>query len=216
MLLLLAVSFTAFSQQQGLYIYGAVLEADSLEPLAGATIKNINSNVALQADEEGNFKIEVSPGDTLQIVHMYFRPARYYVPAELEASRYALIQLLEREDDLQTDNLREFPTQMQFEQTLMQVDPGNLTNRTTELDLHLEQVTHDPTNMQQYLDDYRRHHRLYVLPQEGAINYAPNDLINPDRWRNFIRDWREGRFTEEAIERLEGFPGGIDNDDDGE
>lgn len=216
MLVLLAVAFSGVAQQRGLYISGAIMEADSLAPLAGATVKNINTNEVLQADEEGSFRIQVNPGDTLQIEHMLYRTARYFVPENLKASRYALVQLLQREDRLEAENLREFPTQLQFEQTLMQVDPGNLTNKTTELDLHLEQVTNDPTNMQKYLDDYRRHQRLYVLPEEGAINHVPNDFINPDRWRNFVKDWREGRFTERGMEKLEGFPAGVGEDNDQE
>ncbi len=206
--LLLVTAYGAYAQQPGLFISGTVLNADGLQPLAGTTIKNINSQQALQANEEGYFNIQVNPGDTLLIQHMTYRDARYFVPDSLQASQYALVQLLQQESAPAIGDIRAFPSQRQFEQSLMAVDPGNLTNRNADLDIHLEQVTNDPTKMQKYLDDYMRYQQLYILPDQGA----PNNLINPDRWSNFIRDWREGRFTEEGMEKLQGFPEDVRED----
>ncbi|MBW3546254.1 MAG: hypothetical protein KY428_11765, partial [Bacteroidetes bacterium] len=157
-----------------------------------------------------DFKIRVRPGDTLLIEHMAYREARYFVPKDLQASQYALVQLLQQEQAHTATDIRSFPTQLQFEQSLLRTDPGKLTARDVALDLHLERVTNDPTRMQQYIDDYMRYQQLYVLPEQGR----PNDFINPERWRNFLRDWREGRFDDAAVEKLEGYPAELEDDEE--
>lgn len=209
-ILLLGVGLSGYAQSSGLYISGSVLDADSLQSLPGATIKNISSQKALQTDEEGFFKIDVRPGDTLLIQHMTYSPTRYVVPIDLKASQYALVQLMQKENVMGATNIHAFPTQLQFEQTLLQIDPGNLTTKDANLEINLERVTNDPTNMQKYLDDHMRYQQMYVVPER----VAPNNFLNPDRWRNFIRDWREGRLTEEGMEKLEGFPARAKDFDD--
>lgn len=208
--LALAFALPGQAQQAGLYISGAVLDADSLTPLAGATVKNISSLDALQADEDGFFNIRVRPGDTLMIQHMTYQPMKYPVPLNLTESQYALVQLLQRDNMPQMATSKPFPTQQQFDETILRMDQPNLVNRTNELDQNLERVTNDPTRMQKYIDDHMRYQQLYVLPEKGVRN----DLINPDRWRNFIQDWREGRFTQEGMEKLEGFPARVKDFDD--
>lgn len=197
------------ARQDALTISGAILESDSLQPLQGATVTNINSGQVQQTTEAGDFQIRVQPGDTLLIKRMAYRTARYFVPKDLQASQYALVQLLQQEQARTATDIRAFPSQLQFEQSLLRTDPGKLTTRDAALDLHLERVTNDPTRMQQYIDDYMRYQQLYVLPEQGR----PNNFINPERWRNFLRDWREGRFDEAGVEKLEGYPAELEDED---
>lgn len=212
---LLLSAFYGYSQQgasddAGVDISGAVLDADSLVFLGGATVKNISSNKVQLADKEGLYSIHVMPGDTLLFQHMTYRPSFYVVPIDLDSPQYALVQLLQKETSPQTENMRGFPTQLQFEQALINMDPGNLYTQQAGLQVHLERVTNDPTKMQKYIDDVMRYRQLYVLPERGQ----QNDLLNPDRWRNFIKDWREGRFTQEGMEKLDGFPARVKDFDE--
>lgn len=200
---LLLFFFSAFSQRvQALKISGAVLDADSLVFLGGATVKNINSKQTKLANEEGLYSIRVMPGDTLLFQHMTYRPSRYIVPADLKEPQYALVQLLQKEISPQVENLRGFPSQLQFEQAVVKMDPGQLHEKKVDLELNLQQVTNDPTKMQPYIDDVIRWRRLYRFP----LRAQRNDLLNADRWRDFIKDWREGRFTEKGTEKLDGYP----------
>lgn len=197
------------ARQDTLTISGAILESDSLQPLQGATVTNINSGQVQKTTDEGDFHIRVQPGDTLLIKRMAYRTVRYFVPKDLQASQYALVQLLQQEQARKATDIRAFPSQLQFEQSLLRTDPGRLSTRDAALDLHLERVTNDPTRMQQYIDDYMRYQQLYVLPEQGR----PNNFINPERWRNFLRDWREGRFDEAGVEKLEGYPAELEDED---
>ncbi|EMR04389.1 peptidase associated/transthyretin-like domain-containing protein [Cesiribacter andamanensis] len=205
-ILALLVAAPALAQQQqgaALYINGAIMDADSLKPLGGATVKNTNSGLDLQADEEGLFQMRAQPGDTLLIQHMTHQPAFYVLPQNLQGSSFAFVQVLQREHVMEPVTIFSFPSQQQFEQALLQLDPADgLTERTTNLDLQLQRLTNDPTRMQEYIDDYMRYQQLYVLPERGA----PNNFLHPERWRSFIRDWREGRFDPAALNRLQGFP----------
>jgi hypothetical protein len=203
LVLLLSLPVLGQTPQGALYINGAILDADSLTPLAGATVKNINSGLDLQANEEGLFELRAMPGDTLLMEHMTHQSALYVLPQNVKGTSYAFVQLLQREQMMEPVTVFSFPSQQEFERALLQMDtPDALAENTAALDMQLQRLTHDPTRMQQYLDDHMRYQQLYVLPERGA----PNNFLNPERWRNFIRDWREGRMDPEAVERLQGYP----------
>lgn len=202
--LFLCLPALAQEQQGRLYINGAIMDADSLKPLAGATVKNINSGQNLQADTEGLFQLRATPGDTLLIEHMTHQSAVYILPQRVQGSSFAFVQVLQREEMMEPVTVFSFPSQRQFERALLQLDTEDgLAENTTALDMQLDRLTNDPTRMQQYIDDYMRYQQLYVLPEERG---APNNFLHPERWRDFIRDWREGRMDPEAVDRLEGFP----------
>lgn len=214
-LLFSVILFSLFSlpalAQQGqkpLEFSGVVLEAEGRNPVPNVTVKNVSRKTSTLADSTGFFSLNALPGDTLLFDAMLYRPDIYVVPEGLEGGRFALIEVMQKDDAIMLDEVTvmAFPTQEQFERALLNIDPGNIADKTIRLDAQLEEVTSDPTNMQQYIRDanrrYAKWQMTYLIPE--AV--PGNNFLNPLRWRNFIRDWQEGRFNEESIEKLNGFP----------
>lgn len=192
---------------------GMVVDRETLNPIPNVTIKNSSFESATMADSTGYFSLTVRPGDTLIFEAMLYRQEAYVVPEGYSGGRFAVIEALQKDKVLLDEvTVHGFPSQQQFERTFLSADPGGLTEKTVELDGHIEDITDDPTNMQQYILDYNNRYVTYIISREAP----PNNFLNPERWAEFIKDWREGRFSDDALEKLEGFPDPNNPADDGD
>lgn len=184
---------------------GMVVDEATAQPIPNVTIKNLNTRISELSDSTGSFTLAVMPGDTVIFEAMTYNSDSYVVPDDFSGGPFGFIEVMRKDAlYLKEVTVRPFPSQLQFEHAFLNVDPGNVTDKTIRLDVHLEEVTEDPTNMQQYILNYNRQFATYQLSGE---NEAPsNNFLHPERWVQFIRDWQEGRFSEEAVEKLNGFP----------
>jgi hypothetical protein len=184
---------------------GAVLRAGNKVPLSGVSIRNSRNSQTITSNSEGIFNMQVLPGDTLYMHQNNLTDEIYVVPSTIPGRSLALMQLLHSPVPTSEELTTSLPSQWQFERSLL----GETYHQNSQLDTHLSKVTADPTNMQRYIDDYMRWQQMYVLPEHGATN----NFINPDRWRTFIKDWKNGKFTQESMEKLDGFPADVKNSD---
>lgn len=204
---------------------GVVVDRESMQGISRATIKNKTQNLSVMADSVGYFAVEVQPGDTLIFEAMSYANDFYVVPESFRGGNFAFIEALQKNAVLLEEvSILGFPSQQQFEAAFLAVDPGLVAEKAAALDEHLEEVAADKTNMQGYILEYNKNQMIYPLQAfpPNLHNPHPNNFLNPVRWANFIRDWREGRFSEEAVEKLNGFPdpepedgGGIELDEGG-
>lgn len=185
---------------------GVVVDQTSRQPIPRATIKNKTQNWSVLADTTGYFAVEVLPGDTLIFEAMSYANDFFVVPEDFEGRHFALIEALRKNAVmLEEVAVLSFPSQEQFETALLAIDPGLVAEKTVRLQEHLDKVTADKTNMQGYILRYDRNQMLYEFPP-NLHNPYPNNFLNPIRWGRFIQDWREGRFSEDAVEKLREFP----------
>ena len=182
-------------------IQGAVFKAGSLVGLNEVTIRNNRSNKVSKTDDSGIYSITAMPGDTL-VFHQDDFQDQYFVVPNSSLSSIGLMQGLPPIGLSLEESETRFPSQLQFEQSVLGKSSVDKYTSVNNLDSSLNNITNDPTNMQRYIDDYMRWQQMYVLPERGTTN----NFINPERWRSFIKDWKNGEFTKEAVERLDGYP----------
>lgn len=184
-------------------VSGVVVDQANARALPYVTIKNKNAHGDFLTDTTGYFSLIASPGDTLLFEAMSYRTDQYIVPKEAEGGHFAIVEVMQKDAFLLEEvTIRGFPTQQQFEQMFLRIDSPDLSENTHNLRRHVNEVVRDKTNMQQYMLEYNNRQMVYWLSREGP----PNDFLNPERWVEFIRAWRGGRFTDNAVEKLEGFP----------
>ena len=207
LIFLLNVSVNAQQNKEEVILSGVVIESAVSDPIPNVTIKNISRNTSTLADSTGFFSLAGMPGDTLLFEAMLYKTDYYVVPEGIGGSHFAVIETMEKDAVVLDEvTIRAFPTQQQFERALLEIDPGNMADKTLRLNAHVEEVTEDPTNMQQYLSTYNRKHIQRQITYRIPGLAPGNNFLNPERWRQFINDWQDGRFDEESIEKLEGFP----------
>lgn len=205
-ILFLLVALAPLRAQQSadtVRVSGVVVDQANTRALPYVTIKNKNAHGDFLTDTTGYFSIIASPGDTLLFEAMSYRPDQYVVPEGTGGGHFAIVEVMQKDAFLLEEvTIRGFPTQQQFEQMFLQIDSQELSENTNNLRRHVNEVVSDETNMQQYILEYNNRQMVYWLSREGP----PNDFLNPERWVEFIRAWQDGRFTDNAVEKLEGFP----------
>ena len=185
------------------FFNGVVVDRFSREVVPNATVKNKTQNIDVLADSTGFFRLEAQEGDTLIFEAMLYRPSSFVVPEGFNGRQFAFIAGLQQDAVLLEEvTVRDFPTVQQFEAAFLSIDPANVVEKTAVLNEELNNITSDRTNMQDYILEYNRDHMIYEI----TGNTQPNNFLDPERWVQFIEDWQEGVFTEESVNKLEGFP----------
>lgn len=191
-------------------LVGVVVDASSKSAIPHTTIKNKTQNSSILSDSTGYFVLEVTPGDTIIFEAMSYNNDFYVVPVDFAGRQFAFIEVLQKNAVLLDEvEVRGFPSQEQFETAFLAADGGSeVVENTIRLNEQLENITEDETNMQAYLNEYEENQMIYRMADfpPHLHNPRPNNFLNPLRWASFIRDWREGRFSEGAVEKLNGFP----------
>ncbi len=189
---------------------GVVVDGSTKEAVPHATIKNKTRNKSVLADSTGYFVLEVNARDTVVFEAMSYQNDFYVVPADFAGREFAFIEVLQRNAVLLDEvEVKGFPSQEQFEAIFMAADgAGEVVEKTARLNERLEEIAEDETNMQAYLNEVNGNQMIYQLKNfpPNLHNPRPNNFLNPIRWARFISDWREGRFSEDAIEKLNEFP----------
>lgn len=207
--LVTSTALQAQQPQESGRLVGVVIDGVSMEAIPRATVKNTTQKSSVLADTTGYFTLEVQAGDTIIFEAMSYANDVYVVPQDFSGRQFAFIEVLNQDAVLLEEvEVRGFPSQEQFEMAFMGEAADELAEKANGLDTHLENVTRDETNMQSYLTEYNRNRMIYRMDNfpPHLHNPQPNNFLNPIRWANFIRDWREGRFSEEAVEKLNVYP----------
>lgn len=210
LILVALVPLQAQERSNTVRVSGVVVDQANTRALPYVTIKNKNAAGDFLTDTTGYFSLMARPGDTLLFEAMSYMPDQYVVPRDADGGHFAIVEVMQKDAVLLEEvTIRGFPTQQQFEQIFLRIDPDDLPENTERLRNHVGEAVRDETNMQQYILEYNNRQMVYWLSREGP----PNDFLNPERWVEFIRAWQDGQFTDDAVEKLEGFPPPEDEND---
>ena len=191
-LFLLQLNVQAQQNPDLVSLSGVVVDEADLHPIPNVTIKNATRGATSLTDSTGFFSLNARPGDTLIFEAMLYGKEDYVVPEGFEGGRFAVIEAMHKDKVLLDEvMIQPFPTELQFQQAFLSVEPGNITNKMVYLNGHVDEITDDPTNMEKYIREYNSRYATYMITKDAP----PNNFLNPERWAEFIRDWREGRFS---------------------
>jgi hypothetical protein len=182
---------------------GAVVSADSLQPIPFTSVIIRNARRGTITDYYGFFSFVAMKGDTIDFQYIGYKSATYILPDTLDDKYYSIIQLLSRD----TINLREatvypWPSRDEFKRAFLELKlPGD--------DLKRAQRNFELASMKEIQDQ---------VPFDGSINYKmalqqrqtqlytagqyPSiTLLNPLAWASFIQAWKDGAFKKKDAKR---------------
>ncbi len=182
---------------------GAVVSADSLQPIPFTSVIIRNARRGTITDYYGFFSFVAMKGDTIDFQYIGYKSATYILPDTLDDKYYSIIQLLSRD----TINLREatvypWPSRDEFKRAFLELKlPGD--------DLKRAQRNFELASMKEIQDQ---------VPYDGSINYKmalqqrqtqlytagqyPSiTLLNPLAWASFIQAWKDGAFKKKDAKR---------------
>jgi CarboxypepD_reg-like domain len=177
-------------------LYGAVLTADNLKGVNGASVIVVGKGRGTIANYDGVFSIVVLKGDKITFSSIGYKDYTITIPDTLTTNDYtAFVTLTNDVEYLPAVVLKPRPTREEFERDF-------LNNRVAD-DLY--------ETARKNTDEAARRVLLQTLPADGreAVNlqlrqqankyyYAgqipPMNILNPAAWVDFVKAWKRGDF----------------------
>lgn len=121
-------SFSEAKAQQH-YVTGQVLEHGAAKGVAGASVINMKTQVGTIADQDGQFLIKASLGDTLVVRSIGFRPTKYSVREQALDKQKVLLYLEEDSVHLKEVEIIALPTLEQLKRNYGNKQPARENSR---------------------------------------------------------------------------------------
>ncbi|SDG66540.1 CarboxypepD_reg-like domain-containing protein [Chitinophaga filiformis] len=177
-------------------ISGITMTADSLRAVPAVSILVRGQHRGTISNSQGVFSIVAFKGDTLTFSAVGFKRKDYKIPLNLPGNNYSMIQLLVDDTTyLPVTIIKPYPTREEFEKAFVSSDiPDDeyeLARKNTEearmraLSRYIPPDAREATNM--YMN--KQAQSLYYAGQQ-----APQNILNPLAWAQFIQAWKRGDF----------------------
>ncbi|MCF6406058.1 carboxypeptidase-like regulatory domain-containing protein [Chitinophaga filiformis] len=177
-------------------ISGITMTADSLRAVPAVSILVRGQHRGTISNSQGVFSIVAFKGDTLTFSAVGFKKKDFKIPMNLPGNNYSMIQLLVDDTTyLPVTIIKPYPTREEFEKAFVSSDiPDDeyeLARKNTEearmraLSRYIPPDAREATNM--YMN--KQAQSLYYAGQQ-----APQNILNPLAWAQFIQAWKRGDF----------------------
>lgn len=177
-------------------ISGITMTADSLRAVPAVSILVRGQHRGTISNSQGVFSIVAFKGDTLTFSAVGFKRKDFKIPVNLPGNNYSMIQLLVDDTTyLPVTIIKPYPTKEEFEKAFVSSDiPDDeyeLARKNTEearmraLSRYIPPDAREATNM--YMN--KQAQSLYYAGQQ-----APQNILNPLAWAQFIQAWKRGDF----------------------
>ncbi len=177
--------------QENIVITGVVLDADSLNPVPYTAIAIKNTNRGTISDNSGYFSIMVAPLDTLIFSVVGYKESLFVLP-QLVDKEYSLIQLITRKTIVLSEvEILAWPDEKSFVNAFINLKlPKGQEDEIFRANNELAKLLND-----QYENDKFYYEQMHYSKLYNTTGFAPpNNFLNPLRWSNFIKDWKNGEF----------------------
>jgi hypothetical protein len=182
-------------------LYGVVMTADSLQAVPAASIVVKGQNRGTLTNEQGVFSIVVLKGDVIEFSSVGFKPKTVTIPTNIQGNQYSIIQLLVNDTIyLAATIIKARPSREQFERDFLntKVPDDNLTIARKNNDAEQRRIL-----MATLPRDAKEATNYYLKSQASKYYYAgqiaPQNIMNPFAWSQFIQAWKRGDFKNQNI-----------------
>lgn len=200
LLIILFASFTIKGKAQErelIQFSGVVVDGDSLFSLPFTTVIIKNTNRGTISDYYGYFSFVAQVHDTIEFTSIGYKKSTFVIPDTLKENRYSLIQVMFKD----TIMLREtviypWPTREQFKEAFLSLNIPDDDLERARKNLSREELKERYETMPMDASmNYRNQMHQYQSRLYYAGQYAPNRLLDPLAWAQFIKAWKEGKFA---------------------
>ena len=196
-ILFIALSFNAFSQDKSVQLTGILVSTDSLLTIPFANVLIKNKEQGTISDFYGYFSLVANKGDTIIFSCLGYKRARYIIPMKTDENFITVVQKLASDTImLKETKVYPWPSREQFKQAFLTTDiPDDEIERAKKnidnafVDIMIAQMPNDgKENFRSFMHDMER--QQYIM--SGGVTFIP--ILNPFAWAAFIESWKNGDF----------------------
>lgn len=178
---------------------GVVVRSDSLTPVPFTNIVIAGEGRGTVSDAQGYFSLVAQEKDTIIFSSIGFKRSHFIIPDSLEKKNYSLIHAMEIDTvQMRETTVHPWPTREQFKEAFMNAD-------VPDDDLERARKNLAKAKMQERMEDMemdaRMNYDLQMQEHQNRVYYSgqapPISILNPAAWAEFIKAWREGRFSDQ-------------------
>ena len=181
-------------------LYGVVMTADSLQAIPGVSIMVKGQNRGTISSEKGVFSIVVLKGDQVEFTSVGFKARLVNIPKELQGNQHSIIQLMV------TDTVFLPATIIKPRISRAQFDRDFLNTKIADDNIAIARANNDEATrkllMASLPSDGREASKQYRRQAAGKLYYsgqvAPQNILNPMAWLEFIKAWKRGDFKRKS------------------
>lgn len=177
-------------------LYGVVMTADSLQAVPGASIMVKGQNRGTISSDRGVFSIVVLKGDKVEFTSIGFKPVLIEIPRDLKGNQHSVIQLMVNDTVfLPATIIKPRVSREQFERDFV-------NTKVPDDDIAIARSNNNAATrrllMSSLPSDGREASNMYLRQQSSRLYYsgqvAPQNIMNPFAWSEFIKAWKRGDF----------------------
>ncbi|MEQ1555015.1 MAG: carboxypeptidase-like regulatory domain-containing protein [Ferruginibacter sp.] len=177
-------------------LYGVVMTAEDLKGIPAASIVIKGQNRGTISNADGVFSIVVLKGDKVEFTSIGFRPILITIPTDLVGNQHSIIQLMVTDTAfLPATIIKPRPTSEQFERDFINNnvpdDKFAIAQRNTSATTRRLLMAALPSDGREATNHYLRNY-AQTLTYKGQI--APQNILNPFAWNEFIKAWKRGDY----------------------
>ncbi|MFB6257487.1 MAG: carboxypeptidase-like regulatory domain-containing protein [Flavobacteriales bacterium] len=181
---------------------GVVVRNDSLTPIPFTNIVIAREQRGTMADAQGYFSLVAKENDTIYFSAVGYKQSHFVIPDTLDKTSYSLIHAMERDTvELKETTVYPWPTKEQFKEAFLNakipsddIDRARKNLAQARMQKRMENMDMGPQlNFQQKMQEHQS--KVYYAGQA-----PPMSILNPSAWAEFIKAWRNGRFTDQSEE----------------
>jgi len=203
-LFIVLISTSVYSQTKDdkkiIQFTGAIVDADSLQPMPFVHITVKNKYIGTISDYYGFFSFIAHEKDTIEFSSVGYHRSFFVVPDSLSENSYSAIHIMQKDTVL----LREFtvfpwPTREQFKYAFMHEDIPDTGDDRAKINLSKENLMLAAGNVPlegSTTYKYELENRTTRLYLGGG--FPSNRLLDPIAWSKFIKAWQNGDFKKKG------------------
>ena len=181
-------------------LYGVVMSADSLKPVPSASIVIKGQNRGTISNYDGVFSIVVLKGDQVEFSSIGYNPIKITIPQNLVGNQQSIIQLMVSDTTfLPATIIKPRLTREQFERDF-------INNQVPDDQLAIARKNNSEQTRKALLSilpaDGREASNQYIRQNAQRMTYkgqiAPQNILNPAAWLEFIKAWKRGDFKRKS------------------
>ncbi len=177
-------------------LYGVVMTADSLMGIPAVSVTIRGQNRGTITNDQGVFSIVVLKGDEVEFSHVTYKPKTISVPHNLVGNQYSVVQLLVEDTVyLPVTIIRPRPSREQFERDFVKakVADDNLEILRKNNDIAARRVLLKSTPADG-AGATAMQFRNIANKASYAGQVAPQNILSPAAWSEFIQAWKRGDY----------------------
>ncbi len=192
----------AESKEDLIQFSGVVVRGDSLTPVPFTRVWIANEGRGTMADAQGYFSLVTKASDTIHFRAVGYKENSFIIPDSLDKTNYSLIHAMQRDTvEKEETTVYPWPSKEEFKEAFLNADiPSDDIDRARE-NLARAKMRKRMENMEmgaQLNFDYEMQEYQNKVYHSGQA--PPISILNPSAWAEFIKAWREGRFSDQGEE----------------